>query len=179
MTTSPGAVAAPAPGALAIDVSDPAASPDTWAPVMDTPVYRWDLRSRRALACLPRTVTVRNTGESAVHHPHGNIEIAMHDYVTDVRPPFGAHQLKIATRDSAFDLSERGSDFRTGSKWTWHYEGSIAPGTSVSLPLEYWARTPFWNVQFQVMVTAMVASDDPNAPESSSQKIGLSPTFTA
>lgn len=180
MTTSLGAVAASTgPRSLAVELGDPAARTDTWAPVMDTPVYRSDLKTRRALACLPRSITVRNTGETPVTSASGTVEVAMHDYVTDVRPPFGAHQLKIASQQANFTLTERGSDFRTGSKWEWSYTGVIAPGAAVTLPWEYWVRTPFWNVQFQVLVTATVVDDDPDAPDNVSQKIGQSPSFTA
>lgn len=180
MTTSLGAVAAPhGTRALAVELGDPAADTDTWAPVMDTPVYRADLTSRRALACLPRALTVRNAGETSVSRPGGTLEVAMHDYAADVRPPFGAHQLKVATRDSAFELVERGSDFRTGSAWSWTYAGVLVPGATVTMPLEYWVRTPFLNVQFQVFMTATVTDDRPGSPEKTSQRIGLSPAFRA
>ncbi|OLT28507.1 hypothetical protein BJF82_03210 [Kytococcus sp. CUA-901] len=110
-------------------------------------------------AALPPSITVTNVGTTPVDHPTGTAEFEMRDYGSDYSP-LGSNQVGAVTTNTAvtWTRTSTGRSAReVGQMYSWVYNGTLAPGESVTMPLKYYSPWTFANVAFTLLVKATVS----------------------
>lgn len=170
--------AEPVTSGLAVEVADPPLDSTGWAYQRSVPVRGGSITGRvRTHGALPERVTLRNLGPTAATNPTGLMYVDMLDY-TGVRPAGGYAQVKVGSPDTRWALTEVSGSNR-GTDYTWIFQGTLAPGASVELPMSYYVRSPFSNVasQFNVLVGVSVVDAVADDRDDLSERMGLVPPF--
>lgn len=145
---------------LAIQIADPTVDWSTFEPVYDSPIYRGPTTTTNvaAYASFPNTMTITNVGTVPAVNPSGILLTDMHDVFTDAT---GSNQAGtyVNSSDPLTTFTYAGQTGWGSPSFTWTYAGTLLPGESIEIPLRYYVNFPFWNVQYELFLSATVIDE--------------------
>ncbi|MDY6050845.1 MAG: hypothetical protein SPI83_00310 [Rothia sp. (in: high G+C Gram-positive bacteria)] len=158
---------------LAIQIADPTVDWSTFEPVYDTPIYRGPTTTTNvaAYASFPNTMTITNVGSVPAVNPTGTLLSDMQDVFTDAT---GSNQAgtQVNSSDSRVTFTYAGSAGWGSPSFVWTFAGTLQPGESVDIPLRYYINWPFWNVQYELFLSATVIDEMDGDSDDNSDHMG-------
>lgn len=177
------AVAASALTDLAIDVALPPTDYTTGGYVLSDTIYKSNLSTAATKASLSTTVTITNVGAVAAANPSGTLDLQLVDYGTDV-PVASSEAMKfhlnsLTPNVSLVDIAPL-TYAGSGRNYNWTYTGTIQPGSSITIQLQYWVASPFAHANaIQMLLSGMVVDQTTNDYDDNSAKTNYVPSFAA
>lgn len=168
---------------LAIDVALPPTDPASGDYLLTSTLYKRDLTTTATKASLSTLVTITNVGPVAATNPTGTLDLQLVDYGTDV-PVAGTearkfHLVSLTAGVTLIDIAPLtwpGS----GRNYSWTYNGTLQPGESLVISLQYWVESPFAHATpIQMLLSGFVQDATDGDYDDNSAKTNYVPSFSA
>ena len=159
---------------LAIELTDPSMDWSTFTPVYDTPIYRGPTTTSSVAgrASFPKSMIITNVGSVPAVAPSGTLLTDMQDVRTDAS---GSNQAGtyVNSTDPLVTFTYASSGGWGVPTFTWSYAGTLQPGESVEIPLRYYVNSPFWNVQYELLVAVTVLDEMDGDSDDNHEHMGV------